>query len=51
MKEHFDFDEVNFVTSDHHFGHARNSELASRDDWGPDAIRARTERLAAAATA
>ena len=28
---------------------ALNSELASRDDWGPDAIRARTERLAAAA--
>ena len=30
-------------------GLALNSELASRDDWGPDAIRARTERLAAAA--
>lgn len=26
----FDFDAVDFVTSDHHFGHARVSELASR---------------------
>ena len=26
----FDFDEVDFVTSDHHFGHARISELAGR---------------------
>lgn len=26
----FDFDTVDFVTSDHHFGHARISELASR---------------------
>ena len=26
----FDFDAVDFVTSDHHFGHARISELAGR---------------------
>ena len=26
----FDFDAVDFITSDHHFGHARISELASR---------------------
>ena len=26
----FDFDQVDFVTSDHHFGHARISELAGR---------------------
>lgn len=28
--EQFDFDSVDFVTSDHHFGHARISELAGR---------------------
>ncbi len=43
MKEHFDFDEVNFVTSDHHFGHARNSELASRPfDTGIPLLHAHT---------
>lgn len=29
-REDFDFDVVHFVTSDHHFGHARISELAAR---------------------
>lgn len=28
--ESFDFDQVDFVTSDHHFGHARINELAGR---------------------
>ena len=30
MSESFDFDVVDFVTSDHHFGHARIGELAGR---------------------
>jgi calcineurin-like phosphoesterase family protein len=30
MSGSFDFDAVDFVTSDHHFGHARISELAGR---------------------
>lgn len=38
--EFFDFDAVDFVTSDHHFGHARISELAGRPFTSVDEMNA-----------